>query len=59
MDIHINVTEPWKDCHNDRCKREQQFSILEIEPNGMISKFREKSNSDGSILNGGYMILNP
>lgn len=37
----------------------QQFGILEIAPDGTISKFREKSNSDGGVINGGYMVLNP
>lgn len=37
----------------------QQFGVLEIEPDGTISKFREKSNSDGGVINAGYMVLNP
>lgn len=36
----------------------QQFGVLEIEPDGTISKFREKSNSDGGVINAGYMVLN-
>ena len=37
----------------------QQFGILDIEKDGTISKFREKSNLDGGVINGGYMVLNP
>lgn len=37
----------------------QQFGILEIEQNGQISKFREKSKSDGGVINAGFMVLNP
>ena len=37
----------------------QQFGILEIGQAGTINKFREKSNSDGGVINGGYMVLNP
>ena len=37
----------------------QQFGVLEIEKDGRISKFREKSNSDGGVINAGYMVLNP
>ena len=37
----------------------QQFGVLEIEKDGTISKFREKSNADGGVINAGYMVLNP
>lgn len=37
----------------------QQFGILEIGEKGTINKFREKNNSDGGVINGGYMVLNP
>ncbi len=37
----------------------QQFGVLEIEDDGSISCFREKSNSDGGVINAGYMVLNP
>ena len=37
----------------------QQFGILEIGQDGRISKFREKSRSDGGVINAGYMVLNP
>ena len=37
----------------------QQFGVLEIENDGTISRFREKSNTDGGVINAGYMVLNP
>ena len=37
----------------------QQFGVLEIQTDGRISKFREKNNSDGGVINAGYMVLNP
>ncbi len=37
----------------------QQFGILEIKDNGVISRFREKNNTDGGVINAGYMVLNP
>lgn len=37
----------------------QRFGVLEIDDKGMINKFREKSSSDGGIINAGYMVLEP
>lgn len=37
----------------------QQFGILDIESDHKISSFREKSHSDGGVINGGYMVLEP
>lgn len=37
----------------------QQFGVLEIDDNGTINKFREKHDGDGSVINAGYMVLNP
>jgi len=37
----------------------QQKGVLEREPDGTISAFREKSVDDAAIVNGGYMVLNP
>lgn len=37
----------------------QQFGVLEIGEDGMINKFREKSNDDGGVINAGYMVLEP
>ena len=35
----------------------QRFGVLEIEENGRISGFREKSDSDGSMINAGFMAV--
>lgn len=38
----------------------QQFGVIEInEESGVIEKFREKSDTDGGVINAGYMVLNP
>lgn len=37
----------------------QRFGVLDIEKNGCISSFREKDDSDGGMINGGYMVLEP
>lgn len=37
----------------------QRFGVLEIEKDGTISSFREKSDDDGSVINAGYMVLEP
>ena len=37
----------------------QQFGVLEIDKDGTINKFRKKNDSDGGVINAGYMVLNP
>lgn len=38
----------------------QQFGVLDIDHNqNMITAFREKQKTDGSWINGGYMVLEP
>lgn len=37
----------------------QRFGVLEIERDGRISQFREKDNSDGGVINAGYMVMQP
>lgn len=37
----------------------QQFGVLEIDKERTINKFREKNDSDGGVINAGYMVLNP
>lgn len=36
----------------------QRFGILQIDDN-RIKEFREKSNNDGNMINGGFMVLEP
>ncbi len=37
----------------------QRFGVMDVDDNGAIRAFREKSDDDGSLINGGYMVLNP
>ena len=37
----------------------QQFGVLDIDDNGSINSFREKRNTDGCVINGGFMVLQP
>ncbi len=37
----------------------QRFGVLDIDENNGINAFREKNDSDGSMINGGFMVLNP
>jgi glucose-1-phosphate cytidylyltransferase len=36
----------------------QRFGVLEINSDGAINAFREKSDDDGSMINAGFMVLN-
>ena len=37
----------------------QRFGVLDIGKEGAIQSFREKNDSDGGMINGGYMVLDP
>ena len=37
----------------------QRFGVLEVNEENEVYNFREKSNDDGSLINIGYMVLNP
>ncbi len=37
----------------------QMKGVLHVDPEGGISLFREKQSQDSTLINGGYMILNP
>lgn len=37
----------------------QRFGVLEMDKNGKVETFREKSEIDGNVINGGYMVLEP
>lgn len=37
----------------------QRFGVLELDGDGQIHSFREKNDSDGGLINGGFMVLNP
>ena len=36
----------------------QQFGVLDIDDNGMVTGFREKQEMDGSMINIGFMVCN-
>lgn len=38
---------------------DQRFGVLEIAKNGVVNAFREKSDLDEDVVNGGYMVLEP
>lgn len=37
----------------------QQKGVLDMNKDNTITAFREKSSSDGAVINGGYMVCNP
>lgn len=37
----------------------QRFGVLDIDADGAINEFREKKDTDGGVINGGYMVLDP
>ena len=37
----------------------QRFGVLSIDSDNRIKEFREKDTTDGSVINGGYMVLEP
>lgn len=37
----------------------QRFGVLDIEEDNTINAFREKDDMDGSMINGGFMVLEP
>lgn len=37
----------------------QRFGVVDMDEKGSINNFREKSKNDGSLINIGFMILNP
>ncbi|MCC0683600.1 glucose-1-phosphate cytidylyltransferase [Clostridioides sp. ZZV14-6345] len=37
----------------------QRYGVLEIDDDNNINSFREKSDNDGSMINAGFMVLNP
>ncbi len=37
----------------------QQKGVLDMTKDNTITEFREKSNIDGAVINGGYMVCNP
>jgi glucose-1-phosphate cytidylyltransferase len=38
---------------------DQRFGLPEVDGSGKVVSFREKSDEDGSVINGGFMVLTP
>lgn len=63
-DININELLNFHKSHGKiatitAVKISQRFGVLDIMNDGRINDFREKSDSDGSRVNAGYMVMNP
>ncbi|MDR1014180.1 MAG: glucose-1-phosphate cytidylyltransferase, partial [Coriobacteriales bacterium] len=37
----------------------QRFGVLDVLPGGGVASFREKHGSDGGMINGGFMVMEP
>ena len=37
----------------------QRFGVIDYDDKGQIAAFREKSDKDGSMINIGYMVMEP
>lgn len=37
----------------------QRFGVLDLDSSAQIHSFREKNDDDGSLINGGFMVMNP
>ena len=37
----------------------QRFGVIDIADDGTVTKFREKNDSDGTVVNAGFMVLEP
>lgn len=37
----------------------QQKGVLDIDAGNVVRSFREKSETDGAVINGGFMVMNP
>ncbi len=37
----------------------QRFGVLDVDKKGIVTDFREKKSSDASLINAGYMVMNP
>lgn len=63
-DVNINDLLAFHKTHGGLCTLTaanvgQRFGVLEIGKDGGISGFREKSDSDGSLINAGFMVCEP
>lgn len=63
-DVNLNELEAFHRSHGKTgtltaISVDQRFGVIDIDDNGTVSAFREKENTDISMINGGYMVLEP
>ena len=63
-DVDLNALEKFHRAHGKTATITtvnigQMKGVLDIAPDNTINSFREKEVTDGSLINGGFMVLNP
>lgn len=63
-DININELLEFHKSHNKIATITsynfgQRFGVIDADENGNVIQFREKKSSDSSLINAGFMVLNP
>jgi glucose-1-phosphate cytidylyltransferase len=63
-DVDINKLTEFHRSHNccvtlTTVSISQQKGVLDIDNTGTITSFREKQDADDSVINGGFMVVNP
>ena len=63
-DVDISKLLEFHQSHNKiatltAVKQDQEKGVLDIDESNSVRSFREKNVSDGSLINAGYMVLNP
>ena len=63
-DVNINKLLEFHKSHGKICTLTsvsiaQQKGVLDIDSDNNITAFREKEDTDGAVINGGYMVCNP
>ena len=67
MEVHNNYAEPWKVTLVHKNHKRigtmttvhigQDKGVISLSEDGSIKSFREKSDNDGAIINGGFMVM--
>ncbi|MBR6957393.1 MAG: glucose-1-phosphate cytidylyltransferase [Erysipelotrichaceae bacterium] len=63
-DVNIRELLEYHNSHNKiatltAVKIDQEKGVLDVDESNSVRSFREKKNSDGTLINAGYMVLNP
>ena len=63
-DVNINEIEEFHRSHGKLATMTvvhagQRFGVIKMAADGEVTSFREKSDSDGAPINGGFMVLDP